>query len=130
MVASSEAQAAVDRLLEAWRGEIQAGLVRAARELTSRLGLSRAPTIQGDAAQLAGFMMVGSVFLLYCPFSGPRLEKVLDDLASIARTRTIRVCCVGMTLPERPWLSGEPSPSQDVMIYRSRIAWPAVETRL
>src|SRR5438132_7377790 len=27
MVASSEAQAAVDRLLEAWRGEVQAGLV-------------------------------------------------------------------------------------------------------
>jgi hypothetical protein len=102
--------------------EIQSGLVRAARDLATRLGVPRVACIEGDAARLASFMAVGSVFFLYCPFSGDRLTKVLAGLESIARTRVIRVCCVDLPLPSCPWLAREPQRSGDLAIYRS--TWP------
>src|SRR5690349_13775805 len=58
--------------------EVQPELAAAARGLTARLGLSRVRCIEGDAATVAASMVVGSVFFLYCPFSGARLAKVLD----------------------------------------------------
>ena len=64
-------------------------------------------------------MMIGSVFFLYCPFSGDRLTKVLAGLESIARTRVIRVCCVDLPLPSCPWLAPEPQRWRDLAIYRS-----------
>jgi hypothetical protein len=99
--------------------EIQPQLVHAARSLTARLGLSRVRCIEGDAAAVAAFMVVGSVFFLYCPFSGARLAKVLDGLEPIARTRQLRVCCVHLPLPPRPWLAREPGPDGELEIYRS-----------
>jgi SAM-dependent methyltransferase len=99
--------------------EIQSGLVRAARDLATRLAAPRVACIEGDAARLAGFITLGSVFFLYCPFSGDRLTKVLDGLESIARTRVIRVCCVDLPLPSCPWLAPEPQRSGDLAIYRS-----------
>jgi SAM-dependent methyltransferase len=97
--------------------EIQSGLVRAARELAARLNLARASVLEGDAAELTGFIPIGTVFFLYCPFSGARLAKVLDDLEVIARTRSIRVCCVDLPLPERRWLAQVSRPSTDLAIY-------------
>ena len=99
--------------------EIQPELVRVADSLTTRLGLPRVRCIEGDAATLAAFMVVGSVFFLYCPFSGARLAKVLDDLEPIARTRRLRVCCVHLPLPPRSWLTREPGQSPELEIYRS-----------
>lgn len=99
--------------------EIQAGLVRAARGLASRVG--RVSCIEGDAAQLTGFITIGTVFFLYCPFSGDRLAKVLADLESIARTRTIRICCLNLPLPHCPWLALEPRLSGDLAVYRSTL---------
>jgi SAM-dependent methyltransferase len=99
--------------------EIQPELVRAAGALATRLGLSRVRCIEGDAADIAAFMVVGSVFFLNCPFSGARLEKVLDDLEPIARTRPLRVCCVHLPLPPRTWLKGEPGRGGELEIYRS-----------
>jgi SAM-dependent methyltransferase len=99
--------------------EIQTELVRAAQSVASRLYLSRVSTIRGDAAALAGFMMLGSVFFLYCPFSGARLETVLDGLAPIALTRQMRICCVGLPLLTRPWLTPQPGPDEDLVVYRS-----------
>src|SRR5512143_21677 len=87
--------------------EIQSDLVRAARDLATRLGVRRVSCVEGDAATLTGFIAVGSVFFLYCPFSGERLLKVLADLESIARTRVIRVCCLDLPLPPCPWLTLE-----------------------
>jgi hypothetical protein len=75
--------------------------------------------VEGDAARLTGLISIGSVFFLYCPFSGERLAKVLDDLESIASTRTIRVCCVDLPLPPCPWLRLEVSLGSDLAIYRS-----------
>ena len=99
--------------------EIQGALVRASRELTTRMMLSRLSFIEGDAAQLTGFIVIGSVFFLYCPFSGERLNRVLAELEPIAHTRPIRVCCVDLPLPPCPWLTLAAQPSSDVAIYRS-----------
>jgi hypothetical protein len=101
--------------------EIQSGLVVSARDLTTRLLVSRVSCIEGDAVKLTGYITIGSVFFLYCPFSGDRLVKVMADLESIARTRTIRVCCVDLPLPPCAWLSPEPRLSGDLAIYRSTL---------
>lgn len=101
--------------------EIQPRLVHAARDLATRLLVSRVSCVEGDAAQLAGIITIGSVFFLYCPFSGERLMKVLAELESIARTRMIRVCCVDLPLPPCPWLELEPQRSEDLAIYRSTL---------
>ena len=101
--------------------EIQSGLVRAARDLATRVVVPRVACVEGDAARVTGFMMIGSVFFLYCPFSGNRLVRVLADLERIACTRTIRVCCLDLPLPPCPWLTLEPRLSEDLAIYRSTL---------
>jgi SAM-dependent methyltransferase len=101
--------------------EIQPGLVHGARDLAARLLTSRVSCVEGDAAKLAGFITIGSVFFLYCPFSGARLAKMLADLEPIARTRMIRVCCVDLPLPQCPWLTLEPQLSGDLAIHRSTL---------
>jgi hypothetical protein len=99
--------------------EIQPELVRVAHGLAARLGLSRVACIEGDAATVAAFMVVGSVFFFNCPFSGARLAKVLDDLEPIARTRQLRLCCVNLPIPPRSWLTREPGRAGELEIYRS-----------
>ncbi|MEO8181715.1 MAG: methyltransferase domain-containing protein [Deltaproteobacteria bacterium] len=99
--------------------EIQPELVQASRALAQRLNVSRFSVVEGDAAQLTEFISIGSVFFLYCPFSGQRLERVLDGLARIAQTRPIRVCCVQLPLPSRPWLTPLALPDEDLAVYRS-----------
>ncbi|MBI5494489.1 MAG: hypothetical protein HY904_05635 [Deltaproteobacteria bacterium] len=99
--------------------EIQPDLVRASRDLAARLKAVHFAPIEGDAVRLAGFIMIGTIFFLYCPFSGDRLEKVLDDLEPIARTRPIRVCSVDLPLPPRPWLMPALPPTGDLAVYRS-----------
>jgi hypothetical protein len=64
--------------------EIQSGLVHTARDLTMRLSGLRYAPVEGDAVRLTGYITIGSVFLLYCPFGGKRIEQVLDDLEGIA----------------------------------------------
>jgi hypothetical protein len=100
--------------------EVQPALVRASRELASRLNTTRVSVVEGDAAQLTGYIVVGTVFFLYCPFSGERLARVLEDLEPIARTRQLRVCCVDLPLPPCPWLSPVASDDSSALtIYRS-----------
>ena len=64
-------------------------------------------------------MVIGSVFFLYCPFSGARLAEVLAALELLARTRPIRVCCVDLPLPPCAWLTPAAPPDGDLVIYRS-----------
>jgi hypothetical protein len=101
--------------------EIQPALVLASRDLTARLNGLRFSPIEGDAARLTGFMAIGSVFFFYCPFSGDRLEKILDDIEPIAHTRQIRVCCVDVPVPSRPWLTLVSPPYGDLAVYRSTL---------
>ena len=99
--------------------EIQTELAVAARDVAARLSLERVPCIRGDAAALTSLVSVGTVFFLYCPFGGEHLEKVLQQLESIARTRMLRVCCVDMPLPARDWLEPYGEMFGDLAIYRS-----------
>jgi hypothetical protein len=112
-------------LVHLWTGattiglEIQPALVHTSRDLTTRLCISHYHAIEGDAVRLAGRITTGSIFFLYCPFSGARLEQVLDDLEPIARAHAIRICCVNLPLPPRPWLTLQSPSSEDLAIYRS-----------
>ncbi|MET0410124.1 MAG: hypothetical protein ABW217_02455 [Polyangiaceae bacterium] len=99
--------------------EIQSELVRQARELAARLNAARIAVLEGDAAERVRHVTSGSVFFLYCPFSGARLERVLNDLESIARARAIRVCCADLPLPACSWLTPV-SLEADLAVYRSR----------
>jgi SAM-dependent methyltransferase len=99
--------------------EVQPALVSAARALAARLRLSRLAFVEGDAAELAPALAAGSVFLLYCPFSGDRLVKLLADLEPVARAREIHLCCVDLPLPPRRWLEPVPPAAHDLAIYRS-----------
>jgi SAM-dependent methyltransferase len=99
--------------------EIQPHLARAARELGERVSAARLSVVEGDAARVTGFLAAGSVFFLYCPFSGERLASVLADLERIARTRQIRVCCVDLPLPNVGWLTALASPAAELSVYRS-----------
>jgi hypothetical protein len=101
--------------------EVQPALALASRDLASRLRLSRVSCINGDASRLTELITIGSVFLLYCPFGGDRLAKVLADLESIARTRTLRICSVDLPLPPCPWLTIQGQHSGNLAIYRSTI---------
>jgi hypothetical protein len=105
--------------------EIQPHLARAARELSARLNLARCAVLPGDAVQVTGDLTSGTVFFLYCPFSGERLAKLLDALEPIAQTRPIRVCCVDLPLPPRPWLTQLALPFDDLAVYCSTLPDPA-----
>jgi SAM-dependent methyltransferase len=102
--------------------EVQQSFVAAARALATRLRLPAVSFVEGDAPDLAPALADGSVFLLYCPFSGDRLEKLLACLEPIARTRTIHICCVDLPLPPRDWLTLASAPSPELAIYRSTSA--------
>ena len=99
--------------------EVQPGLVHEARRLAARLNLPRTTAVEGDAAELTSFMTVGTVFFLYCPFSGDRLSRVLAALQSLARSRPLRVCCVDLPLPPCSWLEPVALPRGDLAIYRT-----------
>ncbi|HET9959030.1 MAG TPA: hypothetical protein VFQ61_31280 [Polyangiaceae bacterium] len=98
--------------------EIQSALAGAARELAWRLNAPRLTVVEGDAAKLACELASGSVFFLYCPFSGERLDRVIDDIGSAAKSREVRVCSVDLPIPARPWLTPV-SVSGDLAVYRS-----------
>jgi hypothetical protein len=108
--------------------EVQPAHVAASRALAMRLRLRSASFLSGDAAEIVPQLTAGSVFFLYCPFSGDRLVKLLADLEPIARTRPIRVCAVDLPLPPCPWLQAAPPSSHDLSIYRS-ISEPNPSTR-
>lgn len=99
--------------------EIQPALVQSSRALAARVNARRVSVIEGDAAELIGEVSAGSVFFLYSPFSGDRLSRVMAHLESVARTREIRVCSVGSSLPSRSWLLPV-SLSDELAVYRCR----------
>ncbi|HVY37814.1 MAG TPA: methyltransferase domain-containing protein [Polyangia bacterium] len=99
--------------------EIQPQLVAAARELAARLTLSRVSFVEGDAPRLTAALAEGSVFFLYCPFSGQRLAELLANLERVGRSREIRVCCLDVPLPPCPWLVPLPARWPDLQLHRS-----------
>lgn len=99
--------------------EVQPALVKAAAGRAAWLNLDRTRFIEGDAVDWVRFMTVGTVFFLYCPFSGSRLQRFLDALEDVARARPIRVCCVDLPPLDCPWLTPIPSASVDLHLYQS-----------
>jgi len=99
--------------------EIQPALVQAAAARAAELKPDRLRFIETDAAHWVRPDSVGTVFFLYCPFSGERLQRVLDALEGIARTRRIRVCSVDLAPFERSWLEPVPTTSADLHVYQS-----------
>ncbi|MCZ7678283.1 MAG: class I SAM-dependent methyltransferase [Sandaracinaceae bacterium] len=103
--------------------EVQSGLVRAARRLAAELGSSRLVTVHGDAAELVRSLPTATVFFLYCPFGGARLERLLDALEPLARARPIRLAVCRSRRSPGP---GSPSPRSRARSSRST---PARSTR-
>jgi ubiquinone/menaquinone biosynthesis C-methylase UbiE len=99
--------------------EIQPALARVAQGRADWLGLERLRFITGDAADMVRFIPIGTVFFLYCPFSGDRLQRFLEGLEEVARTRPIRVCCVDMPPLQCPWLARVDSTSACIDVYQS-----------
>jgi SAM-dependent methyltransferase len=98
--------------------EVQPALVAASRALVETLRLPRVSFLEGDAAELIPTLTAGSVFFLYCPFSGDRLVKLLADLEPVARDRRMSIACVDLELPPCRWLERAPSRWADLAIYR------------
>jgi hypothetical protein len=96
--------------------EIQSSLVAMARSLAQELKLERFATVHGDASQLARYVAIGSVFFFYCPFSGLRLNVLVDELEVIAKTRPLRFCGVNTVFPSRPWLDAPHSRRRDLHV--------------
>ena len=99
--------------------EIQPVLARTAQGRADWLKLGRLRFVQGDAADMVRFIPIGTVYFLYCPFGGDRLQRFLDGLQDVARTRQIRVCCVDMPPLEVSWLAKLPSASLHIDVYQS-----------
>jgi len=99
--------------------EIQPVLARTAQGRADWLKLGRLRFVQGDAADMVRFIPIGTVYFLYCPFGGDRLQRFLDGLQDVARTRQIRVCCVDMPPLEVSWLAKLPSTSLHIDVYQS-----------
>jgi hypothetical protein len=100
--------------------EVQSHLARAARALAQGLNLPRCSVKGGDASALPEALAGGTVFFLYCPFSGERLAALLDALEPISHKREIRICTVDLPLPPRPWITRLALPWGDLAVYRSR----------
>jgi SAM-dependent methyltransferase len=97
--------------------EVQPQLVRLAQALAARLDRPTLTFVEADIGARPELLAGGTVFFLYCPFSGPRLERLLDALE--ARQRSLCVACVDLPLPERPWLVLTSEPGASVSIHRS-----------
>ena len=102
--------------------ELQPKLVAAARERANQLNLRGVSFVLADAVAALRRDGTGTVFFLYCPFSGTHLEQLLEVLEHVARRRSIRICCVQMSPLDRPWLTRLQSPNAELEIYRSTFA--------
>lgn len=100
--------------------EVQSSLVSVARNLAQELKLERFAVVHGDATRLGRFVVIGSVFFFYCPFGGPALNRLVDDLEDIAKTRALRLCGVNTDFPARPWLLSVQGERPDLVVYRTR----------
>ncbi|MBN2717167.1 MAG: hypothetical protein JXX14_15045 [Deltaproteobacteria bacterium] len=99
--------------------EVQAGHVQDSIEMTRSLGMERVTTVHGDAVAIVRHIPIGTVFFLYCPFSHDRLENVFDELAAMAVTRPIRICCVHVPPIRRDWLRVISAPVPGLTVYES-----------
>ncbi|MBL8922998.1 MAG: hypothetical protein JNJ54_29380 [Myxococcaceae bacterium] len=97
--------------------EVQRELVEAARSL--EFLHPAVAIIHGDATALEALAPGGTLYFLYCPFSGARLARLLDELEPLALRRPLRLACVDLPLPPRPWLTPVDGASGAVTVFTS-----------
>ena len=97
--------------------EVQSGHVQAARRLVEKLGLSKVTFVEGDAGERIDEFATGTVFFLYCPFSGERLTRFLRNVESVSRERTVCICTVDLPLPPCSWLERVGAEDGDLAVY-------------
>ena len=92
-----------------------------ARDMTARLRLPDVSFVEGDAVKRRAALAAGSVFLLYCPFSGDRLAQC--SLARAGRAHADRSASAASTFrcPPCDWLTPMSPPAPDLTIYRSNL---------
>ncbi len=100
--------------------EVQRGLAARARTLASALPTLRMDVVVGDVADHIDDVSAGTVFFLYCPFSGVRLEAFVDGLAGAAAHHPIRIASVDTPLPTRPWLTSSPTTTPALSVRHSK----------
>jgi hypothetical protein len=79
-------------------------LVHLAQAPAARSGRPALTFVEADIGVRPELLAGGTVFFRYCPFSGFRLERLLEALA-----RPVCVACVDLPLPKRAWLSAASS---------------------
>lgn len=99
--------------------EVQRALVAASRELAARLKLRAFSTYEADALAAPPCFESASVFFLYCPFGGGKLDALLTSLEPAARAREIRICAVDLPLPPRRWLTLVATDGFGASVWRS-----------
>jgi SAM-dependent methyltransferase len=101
--------------------EIQPQLAAAAKALPGVDDHGRLRILVGDASAIVPTIASATVYFFYCPFSGRRLDALVDAIGVQAQRRKIRVCTVGLGELQRPWLQRLPGgPSVEVAAYQSR----------
>jgi hypothetical protein len=86
--------------------------------------MPRLSVIEADAAELAArdeVLAAGTVFFMYCPFGGERVDRVLAALEPLAAVRRFRVCALDMPLPPRTWLTPLSAVSGGLEVYESTL---------
>lgn len=100
--------------------EVQSSLVALSRGYAQDLKVERFAVVCGDASEWVRYVPLGSVFFFYCPFSGLRLHRVLDELEGLAQMRPLRLCGVNTSFPRRPWLAATRSRRGDLLVCHTR----------
>lgn len=100
--------------------EVQSSLVALSRSYAQELKVERFAIVCGDASKWIRYIPTGSVFFFYCPFSGLRLHRVMDELEGIAKMRPLRLCGVNTSFPRRPWLAAARRRRGDLQVYYTR----------
>jgi SAM-dependent methyltransferase len=104
--------------------EIQPALVETSRALAARMPLGDFTALQMDASAPGAELPAGSIYFLYCPFSGQRLAQFLANLEPHARRHSLHIACVDVTLPDRPWLELARPIDRNLAIYRTNKSGP------
>jgi methylase of polypeptide subunit release factors len=98
--------------------DIQPALVAHANARAAEFVLDRVTFVTGDASDVD--FSEGTVFYLYLPFTGAKLESVMRKLEAIASVRGIVVCALGVDLSTYGWLSERESGTFWLSMYEKR----------
>lgn len=99
--------------------EIQRELAEEARRIAGELKRPRLTTVHADADEVIKYLPIGTAYILYCPFGGQRLVRLLLELERQARARRIRMSCIDMPPLDVPWLRSVCATHHSVRTYES-----------